>query len=110
MERGDIYIVSLDPTLGHEQRGTRPVFVVSATAFNRVVRVPIVLPITTGGNFSRTAGFAVSLQDAGTSTNGIIRCDQPRAIDFGARNARWLEKVPGSVLDEVLAKLAPIFE
>ncbi|MDA8025492.1 MAG: type II toxin-antitoxin system PemK/MazF family toxin [Actinomycetota bacterium] len=110
MERGDIYLMSLDPTLGHEQRGTRPVLVVSATAFNRVVRVPIVLPITTGGNFARTAGFAVSLQDAGTSTNGIVRCDQPRAIDLGARNARWLEKVPGSVLDEVLAKLAPIFE
>ncbi|CAG4907008.1 unnamed protein product, partial [Acidithrix sp. C25] len=52
----------------------------------------------------------VSLQDAGTSTNGIVRCDQPCAIDLGAANARWLEKVPGSVLDEVLAKLAPIFE
>ena len=35
MERGDIYLVSLDPTRGHEQQGRRPVLVVSAGAFNR---------------------------------------------------------------------------
>ncbi|WP_276944097.1 type II toxin-antitoxin system PemK/MazF family toxin [Ferrimicrobium acidiphilum] len=110
MERGDIYLVSLDPTSGHEQQGTRPVLVVSATAFNRLTRTPIVLPITTGGNFARTAGFAVSLQEAGTKTTGVIRCDQPRAIDLGARNARRLESVPALVMDEVLARLIPIFE
>ncbi|KJE75907.1 type II toxin-antitoxin system PemK/MazF family toxin [Ferrimicrobium acidiphilum] len=110
MERGDIYLVSLNPTSGHEQQGTRPVLVVSATAFNRLTRTPIVLPITTGGNFARTAGFAVSLQEAGTKTTGVIRCDQPRAIDLGARNARRLESVPALVMDEVLARLIPIFE
>ena len=110
MERGDIYLVSLDPTSGHEQQGTRPVLVVSATAFNRLTRTPIVLPITTGGNFARTAGFAVSLQGAGTNTTGVIRCDQPRAIDLGARNARRLENVPAPVLEEVLARLIPLFE
>ncbi|WP_276943005.1 type II toxin-antitoxin system PemK/MazF family toxin [Ferrimicrobium acidiphilum] len=110
MERGDIYLVSLNPTSGHEQQGTRPVLVVSATAFNRLTRTPIVLPITTGGNFARTAGFAVSLQEAGTKTTGVIRCDQPRAIDLGARNARRLESVPVLVMDEVLARLIPIFE
>ncbi len=55
--RGDIYSVSLDPSLGHEQQGRRPALVVSATAFNGVTRVPIVVPITTGGNFARMAGF-----------------------------------------------------
>lgn len=110
MERGDIYLVSLDPTSGHEQQGTRPVLVVSATAFNRLTRTPIVLPITTGGNFARTAGFAVSLQGAGTNTTGVIRCDQPRAIDLGAGNARRLESVPAPVLEEVLARLIPLFE
>ena len=110
MERGDIYLVSLDPTSGHEQQGTRPVLVVSATAFNRLTMTSIVLPITTGGNFARTAGFAVSLRGAGTNTTGVIRCDQPRAIDLGARNARRLESVPAPVLDEVLARLIPLFE
>jgi len=110
MERGDIYVVSLDPTSGHEQRGTRPVLIVSPGAFNRLTRTPIVLPITTGGNFARTAGFTVSLTGIGTSTTGVVRCDQPRAIDLASRNGRKLESVPQAIIDEVLAKLAAILE
>src|ERR1019366_6653806 len=106
MERGDIFLVSLNPTSGHEQQGTRPVLVVSPAAFNRLTKTPVVLPITTGGNFARTAGFAVSLTDAGTKTKGVIRCDQPRALDLGARNGRKLESAPAAILAEVLAKLA----
>src|SRR5215831_413245 len=71
-DRGDIYLVSLDPTQGHEQQGRRPVLVVSPGAFNRLTRVPIVLPITTGGNFARVRGFTVSLTDAGTRTTGLF--------------------------------------
>jgi mRNA-degrading endonuclease toxin of MazEF toxin-antitoxin module len=110
MERGDIYLVSLDPTQGHEQRGRRPVLVVSPGAFNRLTRVPIVLPITSGGSFAHTAGFAVSLTGAGTRTMGVVRCDQPRALDLGARGGRRLESVPEAIIDEVLAKLAPLFD
>ena len=108
MERGDIYLVSLDPTAGHEQRGRRPVLIVSPGAFNRLTRTPVVLPITTGGNFARTAGFAVSLDGAGTTTTGVVRCDQPRALDIGARDARKVESVPAAVTEEVLARLAAI--
>ena len=110
MERGDIYLVSLDPTSGHEQQGTRPVLVVSPTVFNKLTRTPIVLPITSGGNFARTAGFAVSLMDSGTQTTGIVRCDQPRALDIGSRHGLKIESVPQAIIDEVLAKIAPIFE
>lgn len=110
MERGDIYLVSLDPTSGHEQQGTRPVLVVSPTAFNRLTRTPVVLPITSGGNFARTAGFTVSLMGTGTQTTGVVRCDQPRALDIESRHGRKLESVPPTILDEVLAKVAPLFE
>ncbi len=106
MERGDIYLVSLDPTEGHEQKGRRPVLIVSPGAFNRLTKTPIVLPITTGGNFARTAGFAVSLCE--TTTTGVVRCDQPRALDLASRQAKKLETVPQSVINEVLAKLTTI--
>jgi mRNA interferase ChpB len=109
MERGDIYLVSLDPTSGHEQQGMRPVLVVSPTAFNRLTRTPVVLPITSGGNFARTAGFTVPLMGAGTQTTGVVRCDQPRALDIGARRGRKLESMPQAILDEVLAKVATLF-
>lgn len=110
MERGDIYLVSLDPTAGHEQQGKRPVLVVSPGRFNRLTGVPIVVPITTGGNFARTAGFAVSLTGAGTRTTGVVRCDQPRALDLRARGGKRLETVPEHIVDEVLSKLNPLFE
>jgi|ERR1051326_2085992 mRNA interferase ChpB len=110
MERGDIYLVSLDPTAGHEQQGRQPVLVVTPARFNKVTGVPVVLPITTGGNFARTAGFAVSLSGAGTKTTGIVRCDQPRALDLRARRANRLEAVPASIIDDVLAKLTTLFE
>jgi mRNA interferase ChpB len=110
MERGDIYLVALDPTAGHEQRGRRPVLIISPGAFNRVTGMPIVLPITTGGNFARTTGFAVSLMGAGTQTTGVVRCDQPRALDHRARKAKRLETAPRSVVAEVLARIIPLFE
>jgi len=110
MKRGEIWLVGLDPAEGHEQKGRRPVLIVSPEAFNHVTKVPVVLPITSGGNFARTAGFAVPLAGAGTKTTGVVRCDQPRALDLGARGGKKLESVPDAIMDEVLAKLAPIFE
>ena len=109
MKRGDIWLVSLAPTAGHEQQGTRPVLIVSPDEFNRVIGVPAVLPITSGGAFARTRGFAVSLEGAGTTITGVIRCDQIRSLDLTARRGRFLEAVPQAIIDEVLMKLAPIF-
>ena len=102
--------MGLDPSSGHEQKGRRPVLIVSPEAFNRVTKVPIVLPITSGGQFARSAGFAVSLTGAGTRTTGVVRCDQPRALDLDVRGGKRLEIVPASIVEEVLARLAPIFE
>jgi mRNA-degrading endonuclease toxin of MazEF toxin-antitoxin module len=110
MKRGEIWLVSLDPTSGHEQKGRRPVLIVSPEAFNRVTKVPVVLPITSGGNFARTAGFAVPLAGAGTKTTGVVRCDQPRALDLVARGGRKMERIPDAIIDEVLARISPIFE
>jgi mRNA-degrading endonuclease toxin of MazEF toxin-antitoxin module len=110
MKRGDIWLVNLDPTLGQEQKGRRPVLIVSPEAFNRITKLPVVLPVTSGGNFARTAGFAVPLTGAGTKTMGVVRCDQPRTLDLAARGGRKLESVPDAIMDEVLARLSPIFE
>src|SRR5436305_13355903 len=108
MERGDIYLVSLDPTAGHEQQGQRPVLVISPGRFNRLTGVPIVLPITSGGSFARIAGFAVTLIGAGTQTTGVVRCDQPRALDLRARGGKKIEAVPDHIIDEVLGTVSPL--
>jgi len=108
VNRGDIYLVSLDPTSGREQRGRRPVLIISPTAFNQAARLPVVLPITNGGEFARKIGFAVPL--TGTRTTGVVRCDQPRVLDITARGGRKVEALPAQILDEVLAITAVLFQ
>jgi mRNA-degrading endonuclease toxin of MazEF toxin-antitoxin module len=100
MKRGEIWLVSR----------RRPVLIVSHVAFNRETKLPVTLPITSGGNFARTAGFAVPLTGAGTKTTGVVRCDQPRTLDLAARGGRKLESLPAAIMDEVLARVSPIFE
>lgn len=107
--RGDIWFVSLNPTLGREQQGLRPVLVVSDAAFNRL-GLTVVCPVTRGGQQSRFAGFAVTLMGSGTQTQGVVMCNQPRTIDVAAREGRYVESVDADLMDEVLARLQAIFE
>lgn len=109
MRRGDIYKASLDPTVGHEQRGHRPLLVVSTEEFNRATRLPVVLPITTGGSFAGRLGYAVSLHDSGLQTLGVVRCDQPRVVDLVERRARFIERLDGPLLEEILDRVADLF-
>ena len=70
----------------------------------------MVCPITQGGGFARSAGFAVSLSGAGTRTQGVVLCNQLRALDLQARQARFVEKAPDFVAEEVLDKLVALFD
>lgn len=106
-ERGDIWYVALDPTLGKEQRGRRCVFVVSPAKLNKRGLV-IVLPISQGETLARSAGFTCTLMGTGLQTQGVIICDQPRTVDFQARGAQYVEPCPDYIVDDVLARLAPL--
>lgn len=107
MKRGDIWLVSLDPSVGHEQAGSRPVLIISPDKFNQASGLPIVLPITNGGNFARRIGFSVEI--TGIKTTGIIRCDQPRVLDLKQRSGKQIDSLPEYLLDEVLAKVQTLF-
>jgi mRNA-degrading endonuclease toxin of MazEF toxin-antitoxin module len=109
VERGDVFHVDLNPTQGREQSGARYVVIVSPLAFN-VLGTPLVCPIAQGGNFARHAGFAVFLSGAGTETQGVVLCSQPRVLDPQARKARFIETVPDFIMDEILAKILPLVE
>jgi mRNA interferase ChpB len=108
LKRGDIYMVALDPALGREQQGHRPVLIISANAFNDATKLPVVLPITNGGNLAHCIGFGVAL--SGIKTTGLVRCDQPRVLDIAERGGRHVDVVPAELLDDVMAKLVTIFE
>jgi mRNA interferase ChpB len=107
--RGEIWHVNLNPVAGKEQRGLRPVLVVSDKEFNRS-GLMLICPVTQGGSQARFAGFAVSLMNTGTETQGVVMCNQPRTIDYAARAARFVEDVPDYVIDDVLARLQALLE
>ena len=68
----------------------------------------MILPITTGGEFARRIGFAVPI--SGIKTTGVVPLDQPRVLDLDARHGKKVDTLPPELLDEVLARVTPIFE
>jgi mRNA interferase ChpB len=108
-DRGDLVSVPLDPAFGHEQKGTRPALVLTSKAFNQLGDV-LVAPITQGGDFSRYAGFAVSLTGTGCRTQGVALVNKIRMLDLSARKARKIERVPQAVLDDALGRLTALLE
>lgn len=108
-DRGDVVNVPLDPAMGHEQKGTRPALVLTSKAFNQLGDV-LVAPITQGGDFSRYAGFAVSLTGTGCKTQGVALINKMRMLDLTARKARKIENVPQVVMDDAIGRLMALFD
>lgn len=109
-EQGEIVKVDLDPSIGHEQKGYRPVLVLTNSTYNRLTGVPVVAAITSGGLFARHNGLTVSLEGHNLQTTGFVRCDQIRAMDLTSRNAKRIETVPDIVLEDVLMIVSSLFE
>jgi mRNA interferase MazF len=100
-DRGDIVWINFDPRTGHEQSGQRPALILSPVVYNRRAKLALVCPIT-----SQVKGypFEVVLPDK-LDVSGVILSDHIRSVDWLARNAVYVCKVPENVLEEVLAKL-----
>ena len=109
-ERGDVVRVCLNPTAGRETQGDfRSALVLSPADFNRL-GTAIIAPSTQGGDFSRYAGFAVTLSGTGMDTQGVALVNMIRSVDLEARGAKKIERAPQAVIDDALARLQAIFE
>jgi len=103
VHRGDVFLVSLDPTRGGELQKTRPCVVVSPDELNAHLRTFIVAPLTTG---SHPYPFRVSCRFEGRA--GCVVLDQIRTIDH-ERLVRRLGKLSSSTLARVLLVLQEMF-
>lgn len=109
-ERGDVVRVCLNPTAGRETQGEcRPALVLSTAEMNNL-GTAIIAPITQGGDFSRYAGFAVSLTGTGMDTQGVVLVNMIRSVDLATRGAKKIERAPQVVVDVALARLQAVFE
>jgi mRNA interferase MazF len=103
VERGDVFLVSLDPAKGREIHKTRPCVIVSPDELNAYLRTFIVAPLTTGGH---PYPFRVPCRFEGRS--GYVVIDQIRTVDR-ERLVRRLGKLSPSTLGRVLAILLEMF-
>ena len=79
-----VFLATLDPTLGSEQAGKRPVLVISREAINQTLPVVNVLPITSVKSSSRRIypnEVLLPSSTAGLSVNSIVLCYQIRTLD-----------------------------
>lgn len=101
--RFEIYLVSLDPTQGHEIRKTRPCVIVSPDEMNRHISTVIVAPMTTKGRDYPTR-IPINFQ----RKKGQIVLDQIRTVDK-TRLVKHLGKVDKNVSGRVLTVLQEMF-
>lgn len=99
VKQGAIIKVNLDPKLGHEQNGYRPVLVISNEMYNSKTNLLIVLPIT---NTYRKFPLHISL-DHRTQTTGEILCEQVVTIDHRARGYQFVEIIPDDLLEKAIS-------
>ena len=83
IHRGEIYFVNLNPTKGREQRGRRPVLVVSVDAINSQPLVVAVVVGTDAKNVPRDypVNVRLSAEETGLPQDTVFLCFQIRSLD-----------------------------
>lgn len=100
-QRGDIYWVNLDPTVGTEIRKKRPAVIVSNDAANRRYHQVTVLPLTSQHTKSvEPFQIFVSKEDSGLDKDSKALAEQIRTVSklrLGSRSGR----IPSALMEEI---------
>ncbi|HUA13573.1 MAG TPA: type II toxin-antitoxin system PemK/MazF family toxin [Candidatus Sulfotelmatobacter sp.] len=96
-ERGDIVWMVLEPRVGHEQSGRRPVLVLSPKELARHTNLAVICPIT-----SKIIGLPQEVELTKTKTKGAILPFHVRSVDFRSRRAKYIEKAPTYILEKAV--------
>ena len=103
-DAGDLIWLTFDPQAGREQAGRRPALVLSPRSYNQKSGLALLCPVT---NHIKGYPFEVPLPP-GCGAAGAILADHLKSVDWSARRAAKIGRIPSPVLDEVLAKLTPL--
>lgn len=101
--RGDVFLVSLDPTTGREIKKTRPCLIVSPDELNSHLSTYLVAPMTTGGH-----PYPFRLPCRFEKKDGYIVLDQVRAVDQ-RRLVKRVGRIPSATLSKTLSVLREMF-
>jgi mRNA interferase MazF len=93
MNRGDVYWVNLDPTIGSEIKKKRPCVLMGATPINKARRTVIVIPLST----SASANPPLTIDVTCLGKRVVAVCDQIRAVD----KSRLMNKADELSIDDL---------
>jgi len=103
-DRGDVVWISMNPKAGHEQAGRRPAVVLSPARYNGKVGLAILCPIT-----SQVKGYPFEVRlPKGLPVEGVILADQAKSLDWKARQAELICRLPAEPVQEALLKLGAL--
>ena len=101
--QGDIIWLVLDPRVGHEQSGRRPVLVLSARLFTERTGLAVVCPIT-----SKVKGLPYEILLSLAKTKGAVLPIHVRSVDITARKASFIETASTRVLNQTIKSVEAI--
>ncbi len=102
--RGDIVWLTFTPQAGHEQAGRRPALILSPGSYNRKVGLAICCPLT-----GQVKGYPFEVEiPPGLLVGGAVLSDQVKSLDWRAREARFICRLPATATVEVLEKLGTL--
>jgi mRNA interferase MazF len=104
-ERGDLAWINFDPQVEREQAKNRPALVLTGSDFNAATGLLVVCPITRTERPWRTRVPLV-----GTTTTGAIMIEQVKSVDWMARGAAFIERVPLLLLDDVKSRIVTMLD
>ena len=106
IKQGAIAWLNLDPQSGHEQKGYRPVIVVSNNDFHIITgnKLVMICPITNTGKVDL---MHIKL-DEQTKTTGFVMCEQVKVLDITTRKYEFREMIPNEILVKILDRVQSI--
>ncbi len=97
--RGEVWLVSLDPTVGHEVKKTRPAVVVTSNTYNEHNWVVVIVPLTSH-HVAEYDQVLIEPPEGGLTSTSVSLPDQIRAID----RSRLIKRL-GKLGDDALVRL-----
>ena len=102
-DAGDLVWLTFDPQAGHEQAGRLPALILSPKSYNQKSGLALVCPVT-----SQVKAYPFEVPVHGCGIRGVILADHVKSLDWKARQAAKIGRIPSPTLNEVLARLVPL--
>lgn len=104
--QGDLIWLDFDPQAGHEQGGRRPAVVLSPKAYNQLIGLALVCPVT-----SREKGYPFEVKiSAGLPVSGVALADHVKSQGWRARHAKFIGRLDAATLTAVLQRTRSLLE